>query len=65
MKCKDCSVPPMYDYQENCVVCLDGIMMMNISKFMLTEKMVVFTEKRPLKSGIRKKMKRLRSGGKL
>jgi hypothetical protein len=21
MKCKDCTVPPMYDYQENCKLC--------------------------------------------
>lgn len=21
MKCKDCSVPPIYDYQENCKLC--------------------------------------------
>jgi hypothetical protein len=21
MKCKDCTVPPIYDYQENCKLC--------------------------------------------
>lgn len=42
----------------NCVVCLDGIMMMNISKFMPTEKMVVFIEKRPLKSGIKSRKRK-------
>lgn len=59
MKCKDCPVPPMYDILKiaSCVVCLDGMILMNILRFILTEKMVVFTENQPLKNGIRNRKK--------
>lgn len=46
MKCKDCSVPPKYDYQENCKLRgLFGITLMSILKFMLMEKMEEYERK--------------------